>query len=396
MDLLQTLQRIAIPRSNYSDALDKVAAYLQELLTAWGIPFTVQEFALRAHALHLIAIACLTCALLVLFFVLKRKPLAVLIFALAIPAIIIVEFELWIPTVSALISKPGENIIITFTAPEPVRELVFNAHYDSKTDYWDHAQRYMVYKWITVFFVVGPLLALWVFLTKKITALTKPVFRYLAACLAIIYVFYWCLCAFGFVGHILLAKHEQSFGAVDNAASVVMLLALAKDMHDGTLKPRTSNVTILLGSGEEVGLQGAFAYVKKYLEQRGGSKLPVYAIDLDSVGDYGNLIYPKKVGARFKYYNVDPELEKRIRTAWKNVSGADIDVDDKSYATDAIAFAKAGIPTIELGNTGRPGIGNRGLHSIHDNINRVSMRTIELTVRMLREFIEGFDAKSAA
>jgi len=396
MDLLQILQRIAIPRSNYSDALDQTALYIKGLLTSWGMPFTVQEFSLRAHALHVAAIACVLCGLLVLFFVLKKKPLAALLFALAIPAILILEFELWIPTVSALISKTGQNFIIKFNAPGAVRDLVFNAHYDSKTDYWDHAQRYWLYRWLTLFFVLGVLLAAWAFLAKRFSVWARPVSRYIALSLAVIYVIYWCLFAFGFTGHIFLSKDEQSYGAVDNGASVVTLLALAKDIHDGRVKIGKSNVTILLDSGEEVGLQGAFAYVKEYLKSPQESKLPVYVVDLDSIGDYGNLLYSTKVGSRFKFYDVSPELVNRVGAAWKRVSGKDISSEDKGYACDAMAFAKAGFPTIELGNTGRPGIGNRGLHSIHDNINRVSMRTIELTVRMLREFIEGFDAKSAA
>lgn len=391
MDLYRVLQKIAIPRPNHSEALDQVAAYIKGLLASWDMPFTVQEFSLRAHALHVVAVACLLCGLLVLFFVLKRKPLAALLFALAIPAILILEFELWIPTVSALISKTGQNFIIKFNAPGAVRDLVFNAHYDSKTDYWDHAQRYWLYRWLTLFFVLGVLLAAWAFLAKRFKAWARPVSRYIALSLAVVYVIYWCLLAFGFTGHILLSRDEQSYGAVDNGASVVILLALAKDIRDGRVKIGKSNVTILLGSGEEVGLQGAFAFVKEYLKSPRESTVPVYVVDLDSIGDSGNLLYPTRVGSRFKYYDVSPELVKRVGEAWMRVSGKAISSEDKSYACDAMAFAKAGFPTIELGNTGSPEVGTRGLHTARDNLDRVSINNMKLSVRMLGRFIQGFN-----
>ena len=135
MDLAEILAHLSIPRPNHSQALADTAAYIKTLLTGWGVPFVVQEFALRPYMQLLLGISMLLLAILLFFLVLKRKPLAALIVALAIPLVLILEFELFIPVVTALVTKGGENIIINFTVPNPARELVFAAHYDSKTDF---------------------------------------------------------------------------------------------------------------------------------------------------------------------------------------------------------------------------------------------------------------------
>jgi hypothetical protein len=205
-------------------------------------------------------------ALFFCYFILRGRPLAALIAALAIPVLLLLEFEYFIPVVSPLVTKTGGNIIINFTAPDAVRELIFAAHYDTKTDFFDHIQRAKIYTGIPYFFALGVLMSIWVFAAKKFQALNRPAIRRIFIVFPVIFAAYWTLTALAFGGFIFISR--QSPGAVDNAASVTALMGLARDINKGKVHIGKSNVSILLTCGEEVHLQGACAYVGKFI--RGG------------------------------------------------------------------------------------------------------------------------------
>jgi ABC-type sugar transport system permease subunit len=69
------------------------------------------------------------------------------------------------------------NIIMHFPSSSAVRELIFCAHYDSKTDFWGHIQRAMVYQFIPVAVEMSVLLVLWTFFVRRKGALSKKIFR---------------------------------------------------------------------------------------------------------------------------------------------------------------------------------------------------------------------------
>jgi hypothetical protein len=236
MDMYAVLEKIAVPRPNHSEAVDGTAAFIRDLLSSWDIPFTVQEFVLRPYQQLLVGYACFLLSLLILFFVIKRKPLPIIIAAVAIPVLLFMEFEFFIPLVSPLITKTGQNIIVSFPAADAARELIFAAHYDSKTDFFDHIERARVYRYIPIAGVLGMLMSLWVLLRNKISSLRKPALSIATVCLAVVLSAYWGLVALGFGGYIFLSG--QSCGAVDNGGSVVTLLALAKDIREGKVRNR--------------------------------------------------------------------------------------------------------------------------------------------------------------
>ena len=141
MDINQILAHLSIPRPNQSQSLEETAKYIKALLNGWGIQFAVQEFTLRPYMQLILGATILALAILLFILVLKKKSIAALLVALAIPLLLVAEFELFIPVVTGLIQKTGQNFIITYNVPNPARELVFAAHFDSKTDFWDHIQR---------------------------------------------------------------------------------------------------------------------------------------------------------------------------------------------------------------------------------------------------------------
>lgn len=390
MDMMAVLEKIAVPRPNHSDALSMTASYLKDLLTTWAIPFSVQEFPLRPYFMLFVGIAILLLALGFAFAVYKKRQVAALILALGILTVLVLEYEFFVPVTSWLVQKKGENIIMHFPSSSAVRELIFCAHYDSKTDFWDHIQRARLYQFIPVAIVMSVLVALWTFFVRRKEALSKKIPRIITLTLAAIFVFYIGLLALGFGGFVSVPERNQSYGAVDNGGAVVSLLALARDIHDKKIDIGSSSVTILLTAGEEVNLQGAHQYVREFINiDHDKEKIPRYCVNLELAGQKGNLFYARKVGIFLKFYAVSPELVSRIESSWHSVTGRTVDTE-KSISDDSQRFMAAGIPSITIGHNGVPGMGMGGFHSEKDNMGRVDPDNLALMVKVLEKFIEGF------
>lgn len=390
MDMMAILERIAIERPNHSEALEKTALYLKELLTSWGIPFSVQEFPLRPYMMLIVSIAILMLALGFAFAVYKKRPVAALLLALAIPVLLVLEYELFVPVVSWLAQKKGENIIMNFPSPSAVRELIFCAHYDSKTDFWDHVQRARVYRFMPAAFITGILLALWTFLAGKKEALSKGVIRIITLSVAGIFVAYIALVALGFGGFIFVPEHRQSFGAVDNGGSVVTLLALAKDIHEKRVTTGSSNVTIVLTAGEEVTMQGAHHYVRKFiLRDSVKEKMPRYLINLELAGQKGNLFYVKKIAVFLKHYSASPELISGISGVWRSMTGRSM-IAREVISDDSHRFMAAGVPSITIGHMDESGLGMEGFHCEKDCMSRIDPKNLAHMVKVLERIIRDF------
>jgi hypothetical protein len=390
MDMMAVLERIAVPRPNHSEALDRTASYLKDMLTTWGIPFAVQEFTLRPYFMLFVGITILILALGFAFAIYKKRPVAALILALSIPVVLVLEYEFFVPVTSWLAQKKAENIIMHFPSSSAVRELIFCAHYDSKTDFWDHIQRARLYQFIPVAIVMSILLALWTFFVRRKVALSKKIPRIITLSFTVIFVFYIGLLALGFGGFVFVPERNQSYGAVDNGAAVVSLLALARDIHDKKIDIGSSSVTILLTAGEEVNLQGAHQYVREFINiDRRKEKIPRYCVNLELAGQKGNLFYARKVGIFLKFYPASPELVSRIESSWQSVTGRTVDTE-KAITDDSQRFMAAGIPSITIGYNGVPGMGMGGFHSEKDNMGRVNPENLALMVKVLEKFVEGF------
>jgi hypothetical protein len=390
MDLIEILRRIAVPRPNHSDVLEQVASYIKELLTSWDIPFVAQEFSLRHYSLFLLGLATLILAVLFFILILKRKPLLALITVLIILLVLILEVEMNIHPVSSLMTKPSENIIVSFKAPDAVREIIFSAHYDSKTDFYDHAQREFVTKLLPLFLAMGLLLSIWTFFMNRYDALKKTGLKAFTMLLAASFVIY---CFFAFLrlgGFIFMSKDEKSLGAVDNATSVVTLLAMARDIKNGNVNIGKSNITLLFTSGEEVGLQGARWYAQeRFKEKQAQQKLPTSFVNLEVVAQNGNMVYWKRVGKLFRFLNPDSDLIKRLNEVWKGISGKPMDVIDK-ISDDSFEFGDVGIPFITVGHSGLPGLGMGSFHRETDSMERVNQENLRLMIKTLEKFIESY------
>jgi hypothetical protein len=392
MDLIDVMSHLSIPRPNHSPSLDATAAYIQSLLTQWGVPFVVQDFPLRPYMQLILGGAVLVLSVLFFILVMKRRPIAALIVALAIPILLVVEFELFIPIVTQLVTRTGHNIVISYTVPNPARELIFAAHYDSKTDFWDHIQRARIYRFIPAAFVLAIILAVFTFFTRHYAALKKKAVTTVVLVFAGLLVVYWGLVFMGFGGFIFIPQDRWSSGSVDDGGSVAALLMLAKDIHDGKVDIGDSNVTILLTSGEEVTLQGAHWYIRNRYPGGIVPSLPTSLVNLELVGQNGPMVYWQKDGIFLKYYPNNPEITGRISDAWKKVSGVPAEPREK-ITDDAQRFMAFGIDTVTVGNAGIPGLGEGGFHSTGDNIDRINLDNLKLMISALETYIEGYHAQ---
>jgi hypothetical protein len=203
-------------------------------------------------------------------------------------------------------------------------------------------------------------------------------------------VMYWGLVFLGFGGHIFIPPDKQSFGSVDDGGSVAALLVLSKDLHDGKVDSGNSNISIVFTSGEEVSLQGSHAYVQERFGKGQKPAVPVSMVNLELVGQNGNMVYFKKDGQFLIFYNADSRLAERLGAAWKEVSGKTIEAHP-FITDDAQRFMAAGIPAITIGNSGLPGLGESGFHSTKDNLGRINQENLRLMVRALERYIEGYN-----
>jgi len=388
MELLEILKKIAVPRPDHSETLDQVAAFLKELLTSWNIPFTVQGFTLRPYNFLLLGLSIFILGLLFFLFIYKKKPILALITVLVLPLILIAETELNITLVSGLITKPGENIVIGFQAPDAVREIIFAGHYDSKTDFYDHVQREIITKLLPLFLLLGIGLSIWVFFVRRYDSLKKKSFTIATLILAAVFTIY---SFFGFLrlgGFVFMNEEDESPGVIDNGTAVVTLLALARDINQGKVNIGKSNITLLISSGEEVGLQGARFYAQQRFAEK-KPELPTMLVNLELVAQNGNMVYWEKVVKLFSSYKADPDLISRINTVWKEISGNPMDSIDR-LSDDSYEFGVVGIPFITVGHSGKPGLGMGGFHRQTDNFERLNPKNLKLMIRTLERFIESY------
>lgn len=384
------LGRIAVPRPNHSPALDATADYIKKTLLGWDIPFFVQLFDLYPYTQFLVGLWSLLCAAILFGSVYLGSPITATASLILLSAVMTLEFIRHVPLVSRLRKRRGENIIIRFIPEKPRRELMFSAHYDSKTDVWDHVQRERVYRWLPASLLLGLGVCGWLFMIHfrpTLSSFVTHIVALSAAGLVLLYFFFFFI-AQG--GYIFIPRNRQSRGAVDNAASVVSLLALARRLRQKTIRIGDSAVTILLTSGEEVFLQGARAYAReRFKTNPSGSTRPVSVVNLEAAGQGGNLCHWRRYGLFMKYKRPDLNLVFRINKVWESISGTIMDECDR-ITDDSLVYLSLEIPTVTIGNTGLPGAGLGGFHTTQDAVSRVDYTNIALIQKMLKQYIESY------
>ena len=141
IDYQELMTILSVPRPNGSAAERETRRALQDWLTLHGIPHRVQQFRLFPYFFECVG----------LWLILSRTLLTIAIWDrwgwITLPIALLgllggtLDVAINLPLVTWPGMQRGENILIEFEPEEPKQEIVFSAHYDSKTELLDHRQR---------------------------------------------------------------------------------------------------------------------------------------------------------------------------------------------------------------------------------------------------------------
>lgn len=374
----EILNKIAIPRPNGSKAADSTANFIADYCTQAGLTTTEEPFLLRTAMQPLVGLFILLCALAFIFFLWKRRPVWALLFALLAPAIYLAEFELNLPTVSLLSAAKGRTIVAEAGPRDAEQEIILAAHYDSKTDLFDHNARKFFYNFGAVS------LGLMLLTAIASMALRRPLetsntIRFILLVPAMISILGVTGLALALGGGFL--RSDKSPGARDDGTAVAVLLALADDLANEPELSENWRVKLIFFGGEEVNMQGSAAYVNQHRQELHGANTRL--INLECLAGPGPLRYHSGSGTFLRQYPSDPHLISLVTQVAEEVRQPS---EPAGFMyDDSAAFLKADIPAVSLSHSlpGHPD----SYHNGSDSIDKVMPGKMEETVSLLKELI---------
>jgi hypothetical protein len=281
-----------------------------------------------------------------------------------------------------LVTWPGarrrENILVEFEPAGAQQEIIFCAHYDSKTELFDHQQRMFFFKKINFGIALTALLGLWGLLQgwSAFSTWGEVVF-WIGVALTVPML----LLAWGLGLHLSLGRLVRpSQGAVDNGAACAILLGLSKRLATGEVPLRDKKVTLALFTGEEVNMQGSRAYVRSR-----DWPLPTAALNLEVMAQDGDFIYWQQDGNVFHLSPTAEGLNRAIAAAVEHVTDRAMQPAGP-VNSDGFSFLRAGIPATTIGTLDTR-LGETGFHRPTDNLKRVAFERLPQSVRALEAFL---------
>lgn len=316
-------------------------------------------------------------------------PPASVVLALAGGAVLFFEVVRYKELVDPIFPKrEGENII-GFVKPrgETTRRVYVSAHFDS-------AYEFKIWYWFkgfsTVLMGTGFLSVVLLFAFSLAGSIARPVGMPEVT-------------AFKVLGYILIGlcpvvviffffhTTEVVPGAMDDMAGVAVVAGLGRYLADarksGKFYPEHTEVVLLGLSSEEAGLRGAKRYAASHHADQ--KDLPASAIFLDGIYDESFFtVFSKEVWPGGK---MDPGLVDLARQAAED-NGFEIRVGVLPLgATDATAFALAGIPSVSmcLWDTTRlvP-----HYHTRYDTIEHIEPRSLAVALQTVIDMVRRLDA----
>jgi hypothetical protein len=383
------------PRPNGSQAEVDTSFQIQEWLKQRDIPFRVHAFRLYPYFFECIGA----------WLIFSRMALALVVWLrlgwVSAPVALVallgatLDQAFHIPLVTWLGARRGENIIVELGPEKPAREVIFSAHYDSKTELLDHNQRMFFLKSIpagialtVILGAIGPLEA---WLTAQGSAYADLVY-WSGVLLSLLLLFL----AGGLGINMLVGRAvKPSQGAVDNGGSCALLLGLAEKLRGNAsmeLGERTSafldntRLTLALFTGEEVDRQGSRAYASWRSKNQEGWSLPAAAVNLEVMAQDSDYVYWEKEGSVFKLKPTHPEVNQAIIEAVTEITGRQ-PLPGGPIISDGAPFLDAGLPTGVIG-TLDSSFGFGGFHRPTDNRDRIVEQRLIEGVEILERLVE--------
>jgi len=385
VDYNELMGWLSIPRPNGSQAECKTRQALQGWLERHSIPYRLHAF--RLYPNFFVAIG--------IWLIVSRTLLALAIWMRwGWPAAVISILSLLGGTVDVALGFPlvgwpgatrGENIIIEFEPSTPQQEIVFSAHYDTKSEFLDHRQRMFFIKNLPAGILLTVMLGLLAPLDHALLA-ANSAWSSVSFAAGILFSLPLLGLAWG-LGLNLSMGHfsPPSQGAVDNGAACAILLGLADRVHKGELALDRTCLTLAIFTGEEVNMQGSRAYATGR-----DWPLPTLAINLEVMAQDGSYVYWEQDGTSLKLVPTSPKVNHILAETVAEVTGAKA-IPAGPVNSDGYSFIRAGIPATTLGTYDKKWV-DRGFHSPADNLERVVMARLPEAVEILARLATKYDS----
>jgi hypothetical protein len=378
IDYRELMTILSIPRPNGSVAERETGRALRDWLTRHGIPHRVQTFRLYPYFFECVGLWLILSRTLLALAIWERWGWITLLIALLGLLGGTLDVAINLPLVTWPGARRGKNILIEFEPKEPQQEIIFCAHYDSKTELLDHRQRMFFLEKLRFGIGLTALLGIW-----------GPIERWLVGYpwgevifwMGVVLTVPMLLLAWGFGLHLSLGRLlEPSQGAVDNGAACAILLGLAERLAAGQVPPTNKKITLALFTGEEVNMQGSRAYVA-HREWH----LPAAALNLEAMGQDGDIIYFESDGNVFRLVPAAERLNRAIAAAVERVSRRAAQPAGP-VTSDGGSFLLAGIPATTVATLDTR-LGVTGFHRPADNLGRVVFERLPQGVAILEAFL---------
>jgi hypothetical protein len=314
-----------------------------------------------------------------------RRPVAALIASLALPALLLLELDFYVPLFGGWLgAAQQQHVEVRISAAERAeRRLLLTAHYDTKTDLLDHVERAPVelLGLPVTLLMVGGAVAQWRHGPSRSRLASAAAFT------AVIYgaAMFAALTAGAFV-------RERSKGALDDGGACAVLVRLAERLAERP--PRHTDVEVVLLSAEEIGVQGSWIYAADRFREP--PDLPTAVVNLEGIGSAPDLAVFGREQFSLRRYEPARALVTILDEIHRELRGKPLYVTWYGAGTDARSFLAHRIPAVTLLSDlpGHPF--PRHLHSAADDRSRVDEAHLDSALDYLERVVSEIDARGLA
>lgn len=379
----ELLPFLTVPRENGTTALREAAEQLAGWLLSAGIPTEVIDYVAEPYALRLSGVVALFGALLYLRCMRSGRFGAALVVAIATPLALLLDLELGWPVFSWLHRDAQVHVAATI-APlgEATQHLIVSAHYDAKTDLFDHAERAWI-EGLTVPMTLLMILAA-VLARRAGGGRFDGVRRGLVTAVPLAAAGFGALTFATLSGGAFVA--QRSPGALDDGAACAAALALAERVAAAPLS--RTRLEVLLLSAEEIGTQGARKLARaRYAEP---PRLPTAVLNLEALGAAPDLAYLEAERFAAWRHEASPRLVALADATHRERTQRPLSPAGAG-TTDAREFLARGIPALTLLSRDPDGTLLRGLHSAADDRSRIDLAALGAQLGHLDALVRRVD-----
>ncbi len=377
-----------VPRENGSQALLQTARWLTEHLEAAGWEVTQHWYTAYPYEQRALGLVLLVGGLTYAVCMWRRRFGWAALLAISLPLLVVAQIDFRLP-LTWFAPFPQPNVVARWPNPNAREILVFSAHFDTKTDVFDHVTRAPILLFSVPATLLMSAVAAGSFVAQQAGSLTVGRLA-LARILGWMGAAYSALVAAAFSGGMLLDR--RSAGALDNGAACAVLLRFAEELRKDP--PHGVEVYLVLFSGEELAAQGSAALLQGWKPSPAGRSVKV--INLDPWGASTEI---RVLGAERGFLRgsaPSPEVIALLDEAHRKVKAVSVPTLPLMGLTDAWMWLQHGYLAATIFTAVPPFELPRALHSADDNIARVDPHSLDFSVEFLGTIVRILESNANA